>query len=63
MVDGCFDRATDPWFALPKDDPALPDELRAWREARLREGEAREVRDALPAAGTTEQLEVLGYLE
>lgn len=63
LLVGCVDRAADPWFLAPFDDPALLAELDAWRSARLAEGARYAVQDAPPSQETRGQLEALGYLE
>jgi len=63
LLVGCVDRATDPWFLAPFDDPQLRGELDAWRAARLAEGARHAVQDAPASGGTRGQLEALGYVE
>jgi len=63
--DGCFDRTADPLSTtLIEDDQGLLDELRAWRQDRVKEMEAfgRED-DAEISDEVKRQLEELGYVE
>jgi arylsulfatase A-like enzyme len=63
FVEGCFDRAADPYYTTPIDAPELMAELVEWRAAREQEREAQDASDHAPDAGLTERLRALGYVE
>lgn len=64
LVEGCFDRATDPGFSDPIADPAgLQKELQNWRARQMALGKRFDVDEAEVGDEQQSQLELLGYLD
>ncbi len=60
----CYDRVSDPDFTVPVDEPALADQLAAWRAgAETRYAAFPATGDAQADAAVRDQLEALGYAE
>jgi hypothetical protein len=61
ILDACYDRARDPDFVRPIEDPQLMAKLLEWRSLRVEEFERREHSEATVSDDTEAQLRALGY--
>lgn len=63
LVTGCFDRAEDPDFTTPIEEPELLSDLIRWRSEQLRIAEGKPVERTDVDADVAEQLRILGYAD